>query len=176
MEGMLYVSHIAQFLECLPNQSSSDFVEGKRSYKRMFFTMSLDIRFFNSGVSNSAPEVFPGGLYQVGPFLVTLQSICERRGGRRPQAQHWVGQSWVRIGRRWWRNWKRTALTLPMPSFPPHLLVAQAEVGCPGSGWDFRVQKTYHGLICVLLELDQADSGHILHIHISVGAFWRITI
>lgn len=34
----------------------------------------------------------------------------------------------------------------------------------------------YHWLVCILLELDQADSGNVLQVHVSVGALWGVSV
>lgn len=39
-----------------------------------------------------------------------------------------------------------------------------------------RLEQTYHGLVCVLLELDKTHSGHILQVHVSVGALWGVSV
>lgn len=37
-------------------------------------------------------------------------------------------------------------------------------------------ETVYHGLVCVLLELDQADSGDVLQVHVSVGALRGVPV
>lgn len=34
----------------------------------------------------------------------------------------------------------------------------------------------HHGLICVLLELHQADACDVLHVHVTVGALRRVPV
>lgn len=53
-----------------------------------------------------------------------------------------------------------------VPTFPLHLNVCNVTV----------CETTYHWLICVLLELDQADSGDVLQIHVPVGALWGVSV
>lgn len=36
--------------------------------------------------------------------------------------------------------------------------------------------SAYHGLISVLLELDQTNPGDILQVHVSVGAVWGVSV
>lgn len=36
--------------------------------------------------------------------------------------------------------------------------------------------STHHGLISVLLKLNQADPGDILQVHVSVSAVWRVSV
>lgn len=36
--------------------------------------------------------------------------------------------------------------------------------------------SSHHGLISVLLKLDQADPGDILQVHVSVGAVWGVSV
>lgn len=36
--------------------------------------------------------------------------------------------------------------------------------------------STHHGLIRVLLKLDQANPGDILQVHVSVGAVWGVSV
>ncbi len=37
-------------------------------------------------------------------------------------------------------------------------------------------RSTHHGLISVLLKLDQANPGDVLQIHVSVGAVWGVSV
>lgn len=36
--------------------------------------------------------------------------------------------------------------------------------------------STHHGLVGVLLELDQANPGDIFQVHVSVGAVWGVSV
>lgn len=36
--------------------------------------------------------------------------------------------------------------------------------------------STHHGLISVLLKLDQTNPGDIFQVHISVGAVWGVSV
>lgn len=35
---------------------------------------------------------------------------------------------------------------------------------------------TYHWLICVFLELDQPDPGHVFQVHVPVCAVWGVSV
>lgn len=37
-------------------------------------------------------------------------------------------------------------------------------------------RQQYHGLVCVLLELDQPDPGDIVQVHVPVGALGRVPV
>lgn len=36
--------------------------------------------------------------------------------------------------------------------------------------------STHHGLVSVLLELDQANPGDVLQVHVAVGAVWGVSV
>ena len=39
-----------------------------------------------------------------------------------------------------------------------------------------RAHRPHHGLVCVLLELHQADAGHVLQVHVSGGALRGVPV
>lgn len=45
----------------------------------------------------------------------------------------------------------------------------------PGTG-QLPNPSTHHGLVGVLLKLDEADPGDVLQVHVSVGAVWGVSV